>query len=108
MVRVGGWLFRHRTALPVPLVLALLVIPDDPQWGPATVIAGLVLTAAGESVRLWAVHHIGAVSRTRSDRLGPLIADGPFGIVRNPLYIGNIALWLGFALTARLVWLAPI
>src|SRR5262249_11470119 len=27
--------------------------------------------------------------------------------VRNPLYIGNIALWAGFALTARLVWLAP-
>jgi hypothetical protein len=24
------------------------------------------------------------------------------------LYLGNIALWAGFALTARLVWLAPI
>jgi hypothetical protein len=48
------------------------------------------------------------VSRTRSDRLGPLVASGPFAFVRNPLYIGNIALWTGFALAARLPWLAPL
>ena len=33
-----------------------------------------VAVAAGEGLRLWAVHHIGVISRTRSDRLGPLIA----------------------------------
>ncbi len=59
-------------------------------------------------MRLWGVHHIGAISRTRSERLGPLVATGPFALVRNPLYVGNIALWVGFALTARLVWLAPV
>ena len=59
-------------------------------------------------IRLWAVRHIGVISRTRSDRLGPLVSSGPFAIVRNPLYIGNIALWVGFALSARLVWMAPI
>jgi protein-S-isoprenylcysteine O-methyltransferase Ste14 len=67
----------------------------------------MVLTAAGEALRLWAVHHIGVISRTRSGRLGPLIDSGPFAVVRNPLYIGNILLWVGFTLTARLVWLAP-
>jgi len=40
--------------------------------------------------------------------LGPLVASGPFALVRNPLYVGNILLWVGFALTARLVWLAPL
>ena len=54
------------------------------------------------------MHHIGAISRTRSERLGPLVASGPFALVRNPLYVGNIALWVGFALTARLLWLAPV
>jgi len=48
------------------------------------------------------------VSRTRSDRLGPLIASGPFAYVRNPLYIGNILLWTGFAIAAHLVWVAPL
>jgi hypothetical protein len=62
---------------------------------------------AAESLRLWAVHHIGVISRTRSERLGPLVASGPFAILRNPLYVGNIVLWVGLALTARLVWLAP-
>ncbi len=108
MVRFGGWLFRHRTSLPTPIVLAILVWPADEVTSPVFVWAGLVLTALGEIVRLWAVHHIGRVSRTRTDRLGPLISDGPFAIVRNPLYLGNIALWVGFALMARLPWLAPV
>ncbi len=57
---------------------------------------------------MWGVHHIGSISRTRSDRLGPLIDSGPFAMVRNPLYLGNILLWLGFAVSARLPWLVPI
>lgn len=67
-----------------------------------------MLTLLGEGIRIWAVQHIGTISRTRSDRLGPLVTSGPFGIVRNPLYIGNILIWVGFAVTARLVWLAPV
>ena len=73
-----------------------------------TILAGVSLTAIGEALRLWGVHHIGVISRTRSDRLGPLVDSGPFAYVRNPLYLGNILLWVGFAVTARLLWLAPI
>jgi protein-S-isoprenylcysteine O-methyltransferase Ste14 len=61
-----------------------------------------------ELLRLWAVHHIGAVSRTRSDRLGPLVRSGPFAFIRNPLYVANIALWTGFAVMAHLAWLVPV
>jgi protein-S-isoprenylcysteine O-methyltransferase Ste14 len=90
-------------------VVAILAIPSSQTYaGTATVLAGVALTVAGELVRLWGVRQIGVISRTRSDRLGPLITSGPFGYVRNPLYLGNIALWAGFALVARLVWLAPI
>jgi protein-S-isoprenylcysteine O-methyltransferase Ste14 len=105
--RLGGWLFRHRTSLPVPVSLAILVIPGGAA-SEALVGSGVVITLLGELIRLWGVHHIGVISRTRSERLGPLIDSGPFAIVRNPLYIGNIMLWVGFAVTARLVWLAPI
>jgi protein-S-isoprenylcysteine O-methyltransferase Ste14 len=107
--RAGGWLFRQRTWLPLPLVAALLLIPPSSDSESSSLwAAGALIVAAGEAVRLWAVHHIGAISRTRSDRLGPLVATGPFGRVRNPLYLGNILLWTGFAVSAQLIWLAPI
>jgi protein-S-isoprenylcysteine O-methyltransferase Ste14 len=109
LVRVGGWLFRRRTSLPLPLALALLLIPGtNPPGASARIAAGAVIVGTGEFLRLWAVHHIGVISRTRSDRLGPLVSTGPFAFVRNPLYLGNIALWVGFAVSAHLVWLVPI
>jgi protein-S-isoprenylcysteine O-methyltransferase Ste14 len=106
---LGGWLFRHRTAIPLPVAIAILLLRlgETPPSTPL-IVAGVVVTMLGEALRMWGVHHIGVISRTRSDRLGPLIASGPFAILRNPLYVGNIALWVGFALTARLVWLAPV
>lgn len=108
-VTVGAWLFRHRTALGLPIAAAILLTPSvgTPRHLAATVF-GLVLTLGGEGLRLWGVHQIGVISRTRSDRLGPLIETGPFALVRNPLYLGNLAIWVGFALTAGLLWLAPI
>src|SRR5687767_6487936 len=109
MTRIGGWLFRRRTLIPLPLAAAILLAPARLTRGAAgVVVAGLGLVVIGELIRLWGVRHIGAISRTRSDRLGPLVASGPFALIRNPLYVGNVALWAGFALSARLVWLAPV
>ena len=107
--RIGGWLFRHRTWLPLPAALAILTLRIG-EAAPSPFLAGIGVgvTVVGELIRLWGVHHIGTISRTRSERLGPLVAGGPFALVRNPLYVANIALWVGFALTARLVWLAPM
>jgi protein-S-isoprenylcysteine O-methyltransferase Ste14 len=105
----GGWLFRHRTSLPLPIAAAILLIPAENGTGGAMLpLVGAAITALGEAIRLWGVRHIGAISRTRSERLGPLVDSGPFGHVRNPLYIGNVLLWVGFALAAGLWWLAPV
>jgi protein-S-isoprenylcysteine O-methyltransferase Ste14 len=106
LMKLGGWLFSWRTALPLPIALALLLIPASSRFA-AWLWAGVAITALGELIRLWAVRQIGVISRTRSDRLGPLVSSGPFAIVRNPLYLGNIALWAGFSLSAGLPWMAP-
>ena len=107
--KLGEWLFRHRTALPLPIAGVIVGLRAGEAAPSAILItAGVAVTAAGELIRLWGVRHIGAISRTRSQRLGPLVATGPFALIRNPLYVGNILIWVGFALSARLVWLAPL
>ena len=107
-VSAGGWLFQRRSWLPLPIVAALLLVvwrESSSFW--VTRVAGPAVVAGGEAIRLWAVRHIGVISRTRSGRTGPLVASGPFGLVRNPLYLGNIGIWLGFTLSAGLLWLVP-
>ena len=90
------------------MAAAIFLVPGSGDIKLTPWLLGAAFVFAGEALRLWAVHHIGVISRTRSDRLGPLISTGPFSLVRNPLYLGNIALWVGFTVCARLVWLAPL
>jgi protein-S-isoprenylcysteine O-methyltransferase Ste14 len=104
----GAWLFRYRSVLPVPLALVLLLVRKGEVDGWGMVVAGAVLVLGGQGLRLWAVRHIGTISRTRTTRYGPLMTAGPYAIVRNPLYVGNWLLWTGFAVWSRLLWMIPV
>src|SRR4030081_2095181 len=106
--KLGGWLFRHRTALPLPIAAVILGLRVGEAAPSVPLVAsGVGVTVAGELIRLWGGREIGAFSLTRSDGRGPLVDSGPFAMVRNPLYVGNILLWMGFALATRMVWVAP-
>lgn|SRR5689334_9758606 len=107
LASLGYWSFRNRSWLPVPLGIAMLAVkPAEPD--PALVTIGVVFVLAGQALRMWAVRHIGVVSRTRTTRLGPLVSSGPYAHTRNPIYTANWLLWTGIALSSCLAWMVPL
>jgi protein-S-isoprenylcysteine O-methyltransferase Ste14 len=55
---------------------------------------GLVLVAAGESVRFWSAGHL--------LKTAELVTSGPYRYTRNPLYLGRLLIFSGLCLMANL------
>ncbi len=103
---MGGVLFRARSWLPVPFLLLALLAPSHPRalnW-----IVGFALILPGELIRLAGVAAAGTVTRRRSRDVERLVTYGIFGWVRNPLYIGNFLIWMGFVTISGVPWLIPL
>ena len=64
-----------------------------------SLIVGFIIASAGEYLRIWGVSWAGSETRTTGGVGGTyLIISGPFAYVRNPLYVGNILLYVGIGL----------
>jgi len=103
--RFGGALFRARSVTPVGALAVALLWPTGGgiPWPVAT--TALVLIVAGEALRLWAVGVAGKLTRTRGANVKALVTAGPFALVRNPLYIGNLAVAYGVVVLSKVAWL---
>jgi protein-S-isoprenylcysteine O-methyltransferase Ste14 len=100
--RVGAWLFRYRSFLPVPIVVIGLLVPGR-QWF-LTWAIGAWFIIWGEGFRLTGVSAAGTVTRRRSRNVKELVTWGVFGMTRNPLYVGNFLIWIGFAIMSGVTW----
>jgi len=89
--------FKFRSYTPIPLLLVMLYLSQP--YIPA-IYWGLVLIIIGESIRIWAVRNAGGRTRTRKVGAPSLVTSGPFAYVRNPLYLGNVIIYLGFVFVA--------
>ena len=101
----GEVLFRLRDYTPIPIVLVAIL------WAQPTVpslLAGFIVAAFGELTRAYGVAFIGSISRTRSYSNGELVKTGPFSLLRNPLYFGNLVLSLGLGIMSGLWWLPVV
>ena len=103
--QIGAVLFRHRGWLPLLFIGIPLVMPGSTS--PFRWQIGLALIVIGEAIRLAGVAAAGTVTRRRSRNVQRLVTYGIFAWVRNPLYVGNFLIWMGFVTISGVLWFLP-
>ncbi len=89
-------LFKYRSYTPIPFLILSIAYINANVW---SIIIGFLVALSGEFIRLWGVSWAGSETRTTGGVGGSfLIISGPFARARNPLYIGNILLYIGLGL----------
>ena len=92
--------FAARTRVPVCITLAVAACALS-QPTADSLLTGILIGAAGLSVRAWAAGHL----RKNEE----LAVSGPYAHVRNPLYVGSLVAGVGLGVaTAHLVLSAVI
>lgn len=114
----GAWLFRHRSFLPLlPLGLVLAQLPSFSYlngshdthllWGALCLSIGLVgllmrIHVGGHAPQGTSGRGTSAPSATR------ITTTGLYSVVRHPLYLANLIMWLGIALFVHVWWLVVL
>ncbi len=110
----GRWLFRWRSYTPIPIIAVLLAVilkshPTVFARGEGTQLLvglGVALALAGEALRFFTLGQVpeGTSGQGSSLEASALNTRGPYAYVRNPLYLGNLAICLGLLLVANRSW----
>jgi protein-S-isoprenylcysteine O-methyltransferase Ste14 len=96
MKKLAELFFRYRSYTPIPFLILMLIFENASV---TSLISGFVIALLGEAIRLWGVSWAGSETRTTGKVGGTyLIISGPFAYVRNPLYVGNILIYLGLGI----------
>jgi protein-S-isoprenylcysteine O-methyltransferase Ste14 len=83
--------FKYRSYTPLPFIVIMLIYENANIW---SLVAGFIIVAIGEMIRLWGVSWAGSETRTTDKPGGSyLVISGPFAHLRNPLYLGNILIY---------------
>lgn len=104
--------YKRRGLLLLPIAL-LLVVFGRPSL--LSLETGLLIALAGEAMRIWAVGYSGETTRASSVTAAQLVTAGPYALVRNPLYLGNSLIAIGFTVafaggipSSQQVWLTML
>jgi protein-S-isoprenylcysteine O-methyltransferase Ste14 len=108
-VAVGNFFFQYRNRLfPLIFLLAALTLRPSIMFGSPLAdrllaASGMLIVLFGELVRLLTIgfeyiHRGGKEGRVYAGRL---VQGGVFGLVRNPMYIGNVLIAVGMTMFLR-------
>lgn len=96
MIKLGNIFFKYRSYIPVPFVIIVFIYMKPTLM---SIIAGFIVALSGELIRIWSVSFAGSETRTTSGVGGTyLVTQGPYSVIRNPLYAGNILIYTGIGI----------
>ncbi|MGE5402574.1 MAG: methyltransferase family protein [Ignavibacteriales bacterium] len=96
MSNIQAKIFKYRSYTPVPFLIMMFLYRSPNIY---SIILGFLVAGLGEMIRLWGVSYAGSETRTTGPVGGTyLVISGPFAHVRNPLYVGNILLYMGIGI----------
>ena len=94
---LGAWFFKYRGGIWTLFFVGVFFLAHP---GISSFLWGIPFVFLGQALRFWAA---GSISRYRGESVQAeqLVTWGPFGWIRNPLYLGNGLIGLGWTLMAR-------
>jgi protein-S-isoprenylcysteine O-methyltransferase Ste14 len=103
-VALGNWLFHTRNLI-FPLVLPFALFPypvifQNSLWA---VAAGISVSLLGQALRVLTVGLKYIIRGGRNGRIyaADLVTDGVYGHMRNPMYVGNLLVVTGIAISSN-------
>ncbi len=102
MSNIANKFFKYRSYTPIPFLIIMFMYEDANVW---SLVLGFIIALTGELIRFWGVSWAGSETRTTGSVGGTfLIISGPFAYIRNPLYAGNILMYLGLGIMSFAVF----
>jgi protein-S-isoprenylcysteine O-methyltransferase Ste14 len=102
---MSRWFYRFRGYLvTLPFIFAFFCFSLETEMDYLIWPIGISLVFIGMFLRIWAQQHL----RYRLKVKKHLTTTGPYSLVRNPIYVGNMLMCLGATVTSELLWLVPI
>jgi len=93
MANFAEKIFKYRSYTPLPFLLLMVIFQKATL---PSLLIGFGLILFGEFFRLWGVSYAGSETRTTNSVGGTyLVVSGPYGYLRNPLYLGNMLIYFG-------------
>ncbi len=97
MENLSKYFFKYRSYTPIPFLILMVIFQEAVL---TSLIIGFAIVCFGEFFRLWGVSYAGSETRTTGGGVGGtyLVVSGAFAHVRNPLYFGNMCIYIGIGI----------